>query len=173
MYRNTVKIPTNFCWDLHWPSIHFILFQNYINASFLYRLSETYHWFSLVRPSGLQVPPSMLGNLRVFRHLMSLLLLLMAEKSQMKSPSNGCCHWTDLTDDRSTVQVMAWCIQAASNYQSQFWPMFMPQYVFNRPQCVNLHHVMGTSVLLAYYIQKCKPIFRETVAVSAQRCAYL
>ena len=43
----------------------------------------------------------------------------------------------DLTDDKSTlVQVMAWCRQATSHYQSQCWPRSMLSYGVTRPQWV-------------------------------------
>ena len=46
-------------------------------------------------------------------------------------------RWTpqDLTDDKSTlVQVMAWCRQATSHYQSQCWPRYLSPYGVTRPQ---------------------------------------
>ena len=43
-----------------------------------------------------------------------------------------------LIDDKSTlVQLMAWCRQATSHYQSQCWPSFMSPYGVTRPQWVN------------------------------------
>ena len=44
----------------------------------------------------------------------------------------------DLAGDKSTsVQVMAWCRQAASHYLSQCWPSCMSPYGVARPQWVN------------------------------------
>ena len=44
----------------------------------------------------------------------------------------------EFSDDKSTlVQVMAWCRQAASHYQSQCWPRSVSPYGITRPQWVN------------------------------------
>ena len=44
----------------------------------------------------------------------------------------------DFTDDQSIlVQVMAWCCQATSHYQSQCWPRSVVPYGVTRPQWVN------------------------------------
>ena len=55
------------------------------------------------------------------------------------------CHRTSLmrstnevTNEKSTlVLVMAWCHQATSHYQSQYWPRSELPYGINRPQWVN------------------------------------
>ena len=45
----------------------------------------------------------------------------------------------DLTDDLSTlVLVMAWCRQATSHYQSQYWPRFLLPCGIIRPQWVKM-----------------------------------
>ena len=41
------------------------------------------------------------------------------------------------TDDKS-VQVMAWCRQAASHYLNQCWPCSMLPYDVTRPQCIDI-----------------------------------
>ena len=44
----------------------------------------------------------------------------------------------DLTGNKSIlIQIMAWCRQATSHYQSQCWPSFMSPYGSTRPQWVN------------------------------------
>ena len=46
----------------------------------------------------------------------------------------------DLTHDKPTsLQVMAWCRQAASHYLSQCWPRYVSPYGVTRPQWVNHH----------------------------------
>ena len=73
----------------------------------------------------------------------------MAEVFLVKLPSEECL-WVlslvncpkkialDLIDDKSTlVQVMAWCYQATSHYQSQCWPISMSPSGITRPQWVN------------------------------------
>ena len=48
----------------------------------------------------------------------------------------------DLTDDKSTsVQVMAWCLQAPSHYLSQCWPTSMLPYGINGPQWVKWNEI--------------------------------
>ena len=59
---------------------------------------------------------------------------MVAEVSLMKLPSDE-----GLIDGKSTlVQVMAWCCQATSHYQSQCWPRSMSLNGVTRPQWVNI-----------------------------------
>ena len=44
----------------------------------------------------------------------------------------------DLTNDKSAfVQVMDWCHQPTSHYQSRYWHRYKPPYDFPRPQWIN------------------------------------
>ena len=43
----------------------------------------------------------------------------------------------DLTDDKSLVQVKAWCRQATSHYLNQCWPRSPTPYGVTRPKWIN------------------------------------
>ena len=52
----------------------------------------------------------------------------------------------DLTDNKSTlIQVKAWCRQATSHYQSQYWPRTMSPNGATRPQWVKPRETPHTS----------------------------
>ena len=58
----------------------------------------------------------------------------------------------DLVDGKSTlVQVMAWCHQAWSHYQNQYWPRSLRPYDLTKPQLVK-HKRLTTSVTNLSYV---------------------
>ena len=82
----------------------------------------------------------------------------------------------DLADGISTmVQVMAWCHQATSHYQSQCWPRFMSPHGITRPPWVNkstLEWVTPLGQPRSVYksdISCCFPEFRVEIVKWPQR----
>ena len=72
-------------------------------------------------------------------HFKTAILNLVLLIGIFTSSKDNALRWMprDLTDDKSTlVQVMAWCRQATSHYQSQCWPRSLSPYVVTRPQWV-------------------------------------
>ena len=63
---------------------------------------------------------------------------------------------TDLTDDKSLVQVMVWCRQATSHYLSQCWPRSMSPHGVTRLQWVNKSEYKFWIVEKNFYWFSCK-----------------
>ena len=59
----------------------------------------------------------------------------------------------DLTDDKSTlIQVMAWCRQATSRYQSQCWPRSLLSYDVTRPEWVKYCTLRWCFIITPYFV---------------------
>ena len=78
-----------------------------------------------------------LGDLNVISKMYFSIFFhwLVSSDFLMITPSDE-CH----IDKSTLVQVMAWCRQATSHYQSQCWPRSVSPYNITRPQWVKLIH---------------------------------
>ena len=115
------------CWVLGKPHLFLVSKINQSHKHTTHHINSTYHHVNSLAP-GRSGYDSKNGTF-------NLDLLIGIYRSH-----DNALRWMpqDLSDDKSILdQVMAWCRQATSHYQSQCWLSSLSPYGIARPQWVN------------------------------------